>query len=967
MWSDSAMPRVAAESVGRTTELAQLTAALDDVGAGRSIGLAVTGEAGIGKTHLFGELLEEAARRGCLVFSGSGSEFERDLPFGVWVQALDGYAGSLDARVLDELGVTDREALGAILPSLSGLVTASGSPLQDDRHRIHRAVRTLLDAVSDAQPVVLLLDDLHWSDDASIETIAALLRRPPEGAVLLALGFRTAKAPGRLASAIDRTGVDVIELRPLDAQDSAALIGPGVTESRAAAIFAESEGNPFYTLQMARAAKTPVRSTSADRVAADTGVPRLVAAAIVDELRALSPQALGLLNSAAIAGDPFDLDIAGVISELPAEQMLPTLDELLAERLVHATTMPRRFAFRHPLMRRAIYESTSAGWRLGAHARAAKALAQSGSPAAVAHHVERSAAPGDAAAITLLRNAGSASASRDPVGAVRWYRAALRLISPDDGPTRLDVLVRLAEALRATGDLEASAAQLREALEETPPEDLALRLRLTSAHANCQHFLGHHLLAETQLVSALDAFAQPGSPEAVAVLRDLTMGAFFTLDDDAMCRYAQEALDSARESGDHALVVATTCALAHATGIAGRTAEAVSAIEAAHALIDPLTDSELVPHLEALNRLTYGELAAGRFYDAIGHGERGAAIAKRTGGIAYAPLTLIARCMSLTMAGEYTAATEHLDEALEIAEVLANDYVTCSVLATGALACLIRGDIERGTELSERGASSVGDRRASRIAMTIRFALATARRVSGATAADTEHLVSDAGGWNLGPVTPLYAANAFDLITRAEVDAGRYDEAGSVAEAANRLAGAVELPIATALAERASARVALARGDEAGGADVALRSAAILKSLRLPVEEARSHAIAGGALVSADRARGLGLLREAEAVFDDRHAHRDRGDVRRTLRRLGVRVEPRAPRASSPGGLAALSAREKEIAELVTARMTNREIAADLFLSEKTVETHLRNIFAKLGVSSRVAVARAVEAQRKAG
>lgn len=100
-------------------------------------------------------------------------------------------------------------------------------------------------------------------------------------------------------------------------------------------------------------------------------------------------------------------------------------------------------------------------------------------------------------------------------------------------------------------------------------------------------------------------------------------------------------------------------------------------------------------------------------------------------------------------------------------------------------------------------------------------------------------------------------------------------------------------------------------------------------------------------------------MRSAESSFDACRAERDRAQARRELRRLGARVEPRGASTGGGGGLESLSRREREVAELVTARKTNREVASELFLSEKTVESHLRNIFAKLGASSRVDVARA--------
>ena len=120
--------------------------------------------------------------------------------------------------------------------------------------------------------------------------------------------------------------------------------------------------------------------------------------------------------------------------------------------------------------------------------------------------------------------------------------------------------------------------------------------------------------------------------------------------------------------------------------------------------------------------------------------------------------------------------------------------------------------------------------------------------------------------------------------------------------------------------------------------------------------------LAGKALATAgERKRAVELLRRAEHDLDARGALRDRADARRQLRQLGARTEPRGPAATATSGVDSLSRREREIALLVTDRKTNKEIAAELFLSGKTVESHLRNIFAKLGASSRVDVARAIE------
>jgi DNA-binding NarL/FixJ family response regulator len=113
-----------------------------------------------------------------------------------------------------------------------------------------------------------------------------------------------------------------------------------------------------------------------------------------------------------------------------------------------------------------------------------------------------------------------------------------------------------------------------------------------------------------------------------------------------------------------------------------------------------------------------------------------------------------------------------------------------------------------------------------------------------------------------------------------------------------------------------------------------------------------------------DRKAAIDVLRQAEQDFDRCGSQRARDEARRELRKLGARAEPRGPASADDSGLGALTKREHEIAGLVTDRMTNREIAATLFLSDKTIESHVRNIFMKLGVSSRVDVAKTVERER---
>ena len=324
---------------------------------------------GSARRWLLSELRRRAEARGHLVLAGSAAEFERDLPFGVWVDALDAYVASQDLPAREDVDQDWLADLSGVLPSLRD-VPRLRPALGDERHRAHRAVRALLDLIADDKPLVLVLDDLHWSDAASIEVLAALLRRGTGGRVLLALGYRSGKAPAKLSSALAAPAVTIIELGPLSEPECSQLAGEqlGAAE-QLAAIYTQSGGNPFYTLQLARASALPSRSSTGDRLALDAGVPRVVAAALVEELEALTAEArrapASRLRSPATRSSPSSRMRSRSCRRTPGSRRWTSCS---TRACCMPTDVPRRFAFRHPLVRRAVYESSKGGWRLAAHA-----------------------------------------------------------------------------------------------------------------------------------------------------------------------------------------------------------------------------------------------------------------------------------------------------------------------------------------------------------------------------------------------------------------------------------------------------------------------------------------------------------------------------------------------------------------------------------------------------------------------
>jgi DNA-binding CsgD family transcriptional regulator len=243
------------------------------------------------------------------------------------------------------------------------------------------------------------------------------------------------------------------------------------------------------------------------------------------------------------------------------------------------------------------------------------------------------------------------------------------------------------------------------------------------------------------------------------------------------------------------------------------------------------------------------------------------------------------------------------------------------------------------------------------------FTLAAALTELGQGDRAVEEMLRACGGPGLSDLMPGLACQMYELLVRAELSRGRADNAADWARRAESAAASLGRPVATGQARRAGALVALAahRPDEA--AAKALQAAELARSAHARIEEGRARILAGRALAECgEPERAIAELGAARELLDRSGALRFRNEAEHHLRRLGEPLHRRSARGSSAsGGPESLTGREREIAQLVAGRRTNKEIAGQLFVSEKTVETHLRNIFAKLGASSRREVAQLIE------
>ena len=954
--------------VGRDQESQLLGQLLDEVRAGSSRFVFLSGEPGIGKTCLLVALRSEAQQQGCLTLHGAAAEFERELPFGLIVDALDEYLESLDPRVFSHLATDDVAELGGVFPALRSLAPGLGEPsTAAERFRAYRAVRKLMERLAVRQPLVVLLDDVHWADTATLELIAYLLRHPPKAAVMLAATFRTGQLEHGLAAVIERVLSEVelishVELGPLESAEAQALVEV-TNAAEYERLYAASGGNPFYMIQLARPARTT--GPGLERLGERSDVPIAVSAAISGELRALSAPARSLAQAASVIGDPFELDLTLAATGANETDALAALDELIASDLVRLTQVPRRFHFRHPLVRRAVYESSPPGARIASHRGAAEELSKRGAPAAVrAHHVEHSAHHGDTAAVQVLRDAGEAAAQRAPVSAARYFGAALGLL-PAGSPRheRVDLLMALARAQAATGRFEHSRAALLESIDLTAIDDAELHLNLIAACASVEQLLGHHEEARTRLTTAISGLSDTSSGAAVELTLNLAVGDFFQMDYQGMAELGERALSAAQLLCEPRLSAASSAVLAVANAFSGAIPEAEARCAEAAAILSAISDEDLAPRLDALANIATAELYLHRYADASAHAQRGLAIARATGQGDISPILIPVLSNALHASGRIAESAELLDGAVDAARLSGNVQALGWNLLSRAFTAIVAGDLELAVRVASESVKITRDLDDSLVSVYAGVALASALLETGEPGRAIDVLVTAAGGDQLPLIACGWRTNYFELLTQCWLELGQSAEAERTARQASDSAAELGLPLATAMANRAAAAVTLELGDPATAALQALAAADAATDVGAHVEAARARVLAGRALARAgNRDDAVTELNVAIRQLDSYGAVRYRQAAEHELRKLGQSIHRRTrPGNAHAAGIQSLTQREKEIARLVVDRRTNPEIAGELFLSIKTIETHMRNMFRKLDVSSRVDVARVVE------
>lgn len=922
---------------GRADELAALEWLLDGLADGSGRVLALEGEAGIGKTHLVDALEARAEASGALVLRGGADEIEQDRP----------------GRIL--LALTERleVPLGPLLGNFD----------PHERARGFAVVEAVVDAVENAaahRPVVVVAEDLHWGDDLSLRAVAMLARRVQPLPVALAITARPSPRPALLDRVLDAvrgsngralrlTSLDATAVGSLVAWVTGAAPGPGLTTRVGGAA-----GNPLFVIELLRA----LDQDGALRVEAgvvDTSEQVLapnLRETLVRRLSSMAPSTVDVLRLASLLGSEFVLGDLATVAGRPVVSVAADLREAVDAAVLTGDGDTLRF--RHDLLREAVYDDVPAAIRRDLHTAAGRALAAAGSPSMqVARQFALGARPGDFAALEWLERAADEAVGLNPAIAVDYLEQVLAL-APDRWPDRVRIETSLLEPLASCGRI--AEARVR-------AETLLTRSLDCAAEFTARRGLGAVLASAGDIGAAALALeaaaAAPGSPALEAsVLRCIAAGmALLTgRSPEEVRTVAERALAEAESTSHAALECWAQQALCLVALAEGRHDDALVHARSSRDIVESQWVSPmgfLIPHLwvgsahayldqfdeffaafeagrqRAEQRgdatvlvLAHGATASGHYFaaqwdEAASEVEAGLALAAETGGMA---MTILSHALAARMAlsgGDLSAAEGHLAEG---GGLLANGGHLFGVeMLLWTQACVMEAHTRCADALALL--ASLWDDTAS-----VRFLL-------------------------------QYRNVAPDLVRLAlqEGDAARAEDVTiALEEAAER---------STSLSAKAVAR--RARGLLDNDPDLLLEAVALYSMTPRIIELNGAREDAAGVLIQHSRRdEAAKLLDDAAAVYVDLGAERDLARVDALLRASG-HPRRRHQRGSATQGWESLSGKEREVVELVSQGLSNPEIGGRLYISRRTVETHLSHVFRKLGVANRAQLAALASARTR--
>ncbi len=914
----------------REEELTALAQLSDRLAAGVGTAVVVEGPAGIGKTALLGALGERAEHAGVRVLRARGGELERDDQYGV-VRQL--FGPPLPAHDLGELP----EAAEAVLGRGDA---ASAPPGEDAGHAAHHALFGACLHLAAERPLLVYVDDAHWADDRSLRWLLFLTRRLERGPVALALARRPAE-PGAERALLDRIveQEEVRLLRPAPLSVDATVkvvreaLGSGAESEFCAACRRATDGNPFLLRELlAELRESGVApSASSAELALSVG-PESVARATLLRLARAPASSLVLARALAVLEEADLREVACLaeIDDATASDAATTLTE------AGLLSPEPRLRFAHPLVRTAVYRELDHHQRSRWHAAAARVLADAGAaPERIATHLLLAERAGDTRAVEWLRAAARrAYSSGAPDAAAAYLRRALE--EPAPAPSRGEVLFELgrAEVRASEADAVAHLEQAVDAVAVGAPRARVLR-ELARAHMRAGRMPEATVMFETAASAAgADRELQLSlEGELAATLANVT-GA-----DEAAARLKRFSELPGETPAERSVLAVLAFASVQRNEPAGIASELMERALHDGAFVREQTAATVVFADGILALLLAG--CERRVLECM---QPALADVRRLGwtiGLSSAPFFVAWAHLRL---GELDAARAHAKASLAVSEERGWQPFTAMA---GAVLCeteLEAGDVPAAeAALSLAGLpEDVPDSALFQLALYARGRLRIARGESSAALADL--LLCGEREVALGGVTPAamaWRSHAALLCARL----GEHERARALAEEELALARVLGTPRALAVALQAVG--ALERG--AAGLPAIEEAVAVTRGDDVRLEHTRALVALGAALRRANRRvesreplrRALSLANEMGVQPLAERAHAE-------LLAAGGR-----PRRPALRGVDALTPSELRAAQLAAAGLSNRQIAAELVVTVRTVEFHLSRAYGKLGIESR--------------
>jgi DNA-binding CsgD family transcriptional regulator/tetratricopeptide (TPR) repeat protein len=963
--------------VGREQELAALQSLLHRGGGV----LLLSGEAGIGKSRLVREAVSLATSQGFQVLQGVCFDRDQALPFAPFLDMIRGHA-ALDPD-------TTREQLGAMplfrrfMPELASPPAAEPIALDSEaiRRRAFLEVAALLTELAAGHPLLVIVEDIHWCDETSLELLLHLTRRATAAPLMLLVTFRQdepSAALGRFLAEIDRgRAAEEIVLRPLTVAEVGQQIREILHLSRpAGGVFVRSlhgltGGNPFFVEEMLRSL-----IAAGDVFHSDDGwqrkpldqlrVPRSVGEAVARRAALLTPVARDLLTLAAVVGERVEFALLQALSGLDDDTLIAAVKELIAAQLL-VEMADDLFAFRHALTRQAIYSRLLTRERRLLHARVARAIETGENrdgeemTAALAYHTFEA---GDwERASQLSRAAGDrARALYAPHAAAEHYTRALQA-EANLGVIDPTLLHARALAFDALGDFAAARTDYEAAL--TAAEPAGNRVTALSS------LLGLGLLWSSRDYAKALAWLQ----RAVALAR--------TMDDPAALAQAlnrlgnwyanHEEIDEALRCHDEALAIfqqltdqrglAETFDLSAMANVLGGDLRATQdAARQAAALFEALDDRHGLAGTVFLTNVPSGifeiETLVGfsNAKESVEVGERALALAREIDWRSQEAFLLETLGEALGTAGEFGSALARISEGIAIAEELEHwQWIVQGRWSLARLFGLMLAPARERAELERVLTTSRAIH--SQLWVNIASAGLASSLVALGEIDAAERLLSEVLAANM----PMRTQGQ-RLLWLARADVALADgKPGEALAIVDRLYAATFNLVSDADVPRLALvkAAALAGIGDAAQAEKLLREAQLTAATLGAIPMSRLLHIALAETLRRQGRDDEAIVEEAaaSAIGARLAANTPEGELRDEYMRAAGLVSELTRHRRVDASSSVLTPREREIAARISLGRSNREIASELFVSERTVETHVANILRKLAVPSRAGIA----------